>query len=247
MEAFARAVADGADGLELDLQRSRDGEVIVLHDASAERTTDGHGRANELDLRTLRSFDAGARFRDARGETVWRGRGLRIPTLEEVLHTFPALWLSLDLKQGDPVTEKRTVELLRKYERSENTILGAEDATAARRLRALAPEFPSFFSRREAWEFFLRQNSRVWFGYKPPAISLQIPTRHRIWNLESRALIEAAHRLGLRVSYWTVNDPVQMLRLYELGADGLITDRPDELSALLADRERRERSSRTPV
>ena len=241
IEAFARAVADGADGLELDLQRSRDGEVIVLHDSSVDRTTDGHGRANEIDLRSLRALDAGAQFRDEQRQSIWRGRGVRIPTLEEVLQTFPSLWLSIDLKQGDPITEARTIELLRKYDRSANTILGAEDAAAARRLRLAAPEFHSFFSRAEAWDFFWRLTSRVWWGYEPPARSLQIPTRHRLWSLERKSLIEAAHRLELRVSYWTVNDPVQMLRLCDLGADGLITDRPDALAALLADRTRRGR------
>jgi glycerophosphoryl diester phosphodiesterase len=242
MEAFARAVADGAVGLELDLQRTRDGEVIVLHDATLDRTTDGHGRASELDLRSLRILDAGAQFRDERGDPIWRGRGVRIPTLEEVLQTFPTLWLSLDLKHGDPITEARTIELLRKHDRGANTILGAEDAAAARRLRAAAPEFHSFFSRAEAWDFFLRLNSKVWWGYQPPARSLQIPTRHRLWNLERKSLIETARRWGIRVSYWTVNDKVQMMRLCDLGADALITDRPDLLHELLSDRRRHARA-----
>lgn len=242
MQSFARAVALGADGLELDLQRSRDGEVIVLHDPTVGRTTDGHGRAADLDLRTLRSLDAGARFRDAEGVLSWRGRGARIPTLDEILRTFPSVWLSLDLKQGDPITEARTIELLRSHGRTQRVILGAEDAKAARRLRAMAPEFDSFFSRAEAWNFFLRLSSGIWRGYRPPARSLQIPTHHRVWSLERRKLIEKAHQLEVRVVYWTVNDPAQMLRLLELGADGLISDRPDELAKLLGDQDRRRRS-----
>lgn len=233
MEAFAHAVACGADGLELDVHRSRDGEVIVLHDPSVERTTDGHGRAAELDLRTLRSLDAGYRFKDIRGEHCYRGHGLRIPTLEEVLRSFPRQWLSIDLKEGDVETERRTVHLLRLYGHTQRCILGAEHARAARRLRGLAPEIPSFFSRAEVREFVLRFSSRLWWGYRPPAQSLQIPPRRGAVHLDRPALIRRAHELGIRVMYWTINDTGEMRRLLELGADGLISDHPERLGKLL--------------
>jgi len=232
MEAFAHAVACGADGLELDVHRSRDGEVIVLHDASVERTTDGHGRAAELDLRTLRSLDAGYNFRDGEGNFPFRGHGIRIPTLEELLRTFPAQWLSIDLKQGDPRTEERTIELLRAHGHAQRCILGAEDAQAAQRLRAMAPDIPSFFSRAEVREFVLRFSSHLWWGYRPPAQSLQIPARSGAIRMDRKGLVARAHEMGVRVMYWTINESAQMRRLLDLGADGLITDRPERLAAI---------------
>lgn len=230
MEAFAHAAQVGADGIELDLHRSRDGEVIVLHDETVERTTDGHGRAAELDLRTLRSLDAGHHFRDASGQNSFRGHGIRIPTLEEVLRSFPRMWLSIDLKRGDPETERRTVYLLRLFGHTQRCILGAENPAAARRLRKLAPEIPTFFSRSEVREFVLRFSTRVWWGYRPPAQSLQIPPRRGSVSLDHRALIERAHAMGVRVLYWTVNELPQMRELIDRGADGLISDHPERVS-----------------
>lgn len=230
IEAFELAADQGADGFELDLQRSRDGEVIVLHDETVDRTTDGSGAARSMELSELRQLDAGCRHGDGQR---WRERGVRIPTLEEVLERFPDKWLSLDLKRGDPIAEARTVELLRRHGRRENVALGAENPAAARRLRAQAPEIPAFFSRGDVRGFVLRSKLRFWLGYRPPAQSLQIPTTARGFTLDRERLLRDARRMGLRVLFWTINETAEMERLLALGADGIITDRPDLLASLL--------------
>ncbi len=230
---------DGAEGLELDVQRSRDGEVVVLHDETVDRTTDGHGRADEHSLDELRALDAGYRFVDEDGQPSWRGRGVRIPTLAEILERYPDTWISIDLKQGDPRTEARTLELLRAARCVHRVVVSAEDPSAASRLRRAAPEFEAFFDRRSVRRFYLRHRLHCWWGYRPPARSLQIPVRHGSQHLDRRRLIEDAHRLGIRVRYWTVNDETTMERLIDLGADGIITDRPDRLVAVLKRKGRR--------
>jgi glycerophosphoryl diester phosphodiesterase len=231
LEAFQLAHEQGADGFELDLQRSRDGEVLVLHDERVDRTTDGVGLAREMDLAQLRELDAGHGRRDE-----WRGRGVRIPTLASVLERFPNTWLSLDLKAGDPLTEARTVELLRKFGRTRDVALGAESPASARRLRRAAPEIPSFFSRPDVRAFVLRSKLGVWWGYRPPGRSLQIPVAARGFALDREGLLADARRMDVRVLYWTINELSEMRRLLDLGADGLITDRPDLLATLLRER-----------
>jgi glycerophosphoryl diester phosphodiesterase len=223
LHAMSLAVdEDGAGGLELDLQRSADAAVVVLHDQTVDRTTDGTGRADTLPLAALRELDAGCRFAGG----GFAGRGLTVPTLEEVLEAFPGTWLSLDLKQGDPVTEQATVELLRRHGRTRDVVLSAEDPAAARRLAALAPEIPRFLHRGAVGSFYLRHRLRFFAGWRPAGHSLQIPARHGCLDLDSERLIRDAHRAGLRVIYWTINDPAQARALLDRGADGIITDVP---------------------
>ena len=219
---------DGAGGLELDLQRTADGTVIVLHDETVDRTTDGSGRSDALDLTVLRELDAGARF----GSGQFAGQGLMIPTLREVLEEFPGIWLSLDLKRGDPVTERETVALLREFDRTQDVVLSAESSPAARRVARLAPEIPRFVHRDGVQSFFMRHRIRFFAGWNAPGQSLQIPVRHGRHDLSGERLIRDAHRQGLRVLYWTVNDPVEAALLFARGADGIITDWPDRMQDL---------------
>ena len=237
LEAFDRAVReDGAEGLELDLHRSRDDHVVVLHDRTVDRTSDGHGRAAAFTLTELQALDAGHHFRDERGEFSFRGRGVRIPTLEEVLDRYPDTWLSLDLKEGDPVTERRTIELVDAAGARDRVVVSAESPRSARRLADLAPDLPRFFDRAAAWRFYLRHRTRFWPGYRPPGSSLQIPVAYRGRRLDTSRLIADAHRFGIAVRYWTVNDTTTMERLIDRGADGIITDHPARLRDLLRNR-----------
>jgi len=199
---------DQAGGLELDLQRSAD-----------------IGPASALDLKVLRGLDAGYRF----GAGEYRGRGLRIPTLREVLEAFPSTWLSLDLKQGDPRTEAATTRLLRDFERQGTVVVSAESPTAARRLARLAPEFPRFVHRDGVRSFYFRHRLRCFIGWSTPGESLQIPVRQGRIDLARPRLIRDAHRQGMRVIYWTVNDPDEARVLFGHGADGIMTDWPGRM------------------
>ncbi len=216
---------DQAGGLELDLQRSADGEVIVLHDETLDRTTDGSGLAERLTLAALLRLDAGHRF----GDGEYRGRGLRIPTLREVLEAFPSTWLSLDLKQGDRFTEAATVGLLREFKRQGTVVVSAESPAAAKRLATIAPDFPHFVHSNGVRSFYVRHRLRCFAGWSSPGESLQIPVRQGRFDLAGPRLIRDAHRQGMRVVYWTVNDPDQARVLFARGADGIMTDWPGRM------------------
>jgi glycerophosphoryl diester phosphodiesterase len=161
---------------------------------------------------------------------------VRVPTLREVLAAFPRTWLSIDLKAGDPLTELTVVQLVRAVGAEDRVVVGAEADASAQRLRALAPELSSFFSAGEARAFYVRHRLRCFVAYRAPARSLQIPVQHGQHDLARRRLVDDAHRRGIAVRYWTVNDEPTMQRLLELGADGIITDRPALLRDLLRQR-----------
>jgi len=233
LTAFDRAIEqDGAEGLELDVHVTRDGVPIVIHDALVCRTTDGFGNVVDKDLKDVRRLDAGYRFERA-ADHPYRGLGIGIPTLEEVLDRYRRTWMSIDLKEGDPYLERAVLTLIERHGAHDRVVVSAESPRSARRLAKMAPEVERFFDRRSARFFYLRHRGGLWWGYRPPARSLQIPVEHGGRRLDTPRLIADAHRQGIAVRYWTVNDEATMERLIDLGADGIITDRPAILRDLL--------------
>src|SRR5918911_3904757 len=106
IEAFRLAVEAGAGGLELDVHMTRDGHIVVIHDATVDRTTNGFGAVSEMTFHELRRFDAGHDFSPDGGPTrPYRGRGVQVPTLGEVLEEFPGVAVNIDLKDGPPGIE----------------------------------------------------------------------------------------------------------------------------------------------
>ncbi len=237
--AFDRAVGrDGADGLEIDVQLGGDGEVYVLHDSSVRRTTQGEGLLREMNAEQIADLDAGYHFRDPRGEFSFRGQGVKIPRLREVLEHYDHLWFSIDLKEGGVAVEAAVCRILLDLDCAERCVVGAEDPRSNRRLTYLLPSStPRFFDRRAATSFYFRHRLQLWWGYQAPAHSLQIPTARGRWRLDRPRLLRDAHELGLAVLYWTVDDETEMHRLLDLGADGIITNRPDRLRDVLQERE----------
>ena len=124
------------------------------------------------------------------------------------------------------------MRLLRAFGRRDDVVVSAEDPSAAGRIAALAPELPRFLDRAGARGFYLRHRLRLFAGWHRPGDSLQIPLRHGPFDLSGSRLIADAHRHGLRVLYWTVNDPETARRLLARGADGVITDWPERMRPL---------------
>lgn len=239
----------GCRFMELDVRASRDGVPVVIHDADVARTTDGAGPVAGFDLAELQGLDAGYRFRGADGIS-WAGRGLRIPTLAEVLAEVLAAWpesvVSIEIKQHDPPCEAAVVAVVRRAREAQSrdtsgrrsgtefrTLLGSARHGTFLRIQALAPEIPSFFSFRSSVFFFLA----AWLGlarwYRPPHNALMVPRRFLALELLTPAIVRAAHRLGLPVLVWTINQPTAMERLLAMGVDGIVTDRPDRMAEVL--------------
>lgn len=235
LEAFDAALEDDSTaGLEIDVQISADGQVYVLHDDTVDRTTDGHGRLRNLRSDRIERLDAGYRFRDESGHLPFRGRGVRVPRLREVLRRYRDRWFSIDLKRGGHDIEVEVASIVDQEEAWERCVVGAEHPASARRLRRELPDGARrFFDRASARAFYLRHLARFWWGYDPPAQSLQIPARAGIWRLDRRDLVEDAHRHGLTLIYWTIDDTAEMRRLLDLGADALITNQPRRLRRVL--------------
>jgi glycerophosphoryl diester phosphodiesterase len=226
--SFNRALADGADVLELDVHATSDGEIVVLHDPTLERTTDGAGAVRDLTFQELRRFDAGFRFEHG-GTHPFRGLGVRVPALEELLDAFPTMPLNIEIKQAEPAIESRVVALLERKGAAARTMLAAESDEIMRRIRTCTPEVASSGSYGEAHDFFQRCFADHFVGYAPVARALQIPVRVGEVELVTETTVAAAHRHGLEMHVWTVNEEREIERLLDLGVDGLMSDFPERL------------------
>lgn len=242
--AMTAALAAGAHGIELDVHLARDGRLVVLHDATLDRTTNGSGRVADRTLEELRILDAAhwwvpGKVDDHNPATrpdryILRGRAaqdpdLRIPTLDEVLDRFP---VPLTIEVKDKAAVEPLVRLLRARGRTEDLIVTSFMDRVVRKLRRVGPELPLAPGQVWNWWFLGRVLLR-WPPRRSPYVALQVP--HRYWGITvlSERLVRAAHQAGMAVHAWTIDEETEMRDLIAVGVDGIMTDRPSVLSAVL--------------
>jgi len=246
--ALRQAVAGGADALELDVHATADGIVMVFHDATVDRTTAGTGAIARMTYDELRALDNAhwwvpgevvAQDR-AEHEYVHRGKApadpsFGIATLREVLEEFPHVFLNLDIKQTAPTVEpyeQLVAALLREFGRTDDVIVASFDDRATDAFRAIAPEISTSCGTVATAAFYqaVRDDTEL------PVTAhhaLQVPTAAGGIEIVTEKFVRRAHDHGLAVHVWTIDEADEMDRLVELGVDGVMTDRPSVLEAIL--------------
>lgn len=218
--AFDHGLSLGADGLELDVHLSRDGVVVVHHDSTLERTTNGRGPIAGLTADELARLDAGYHFEG------FRGRAGGVPTLTQVLERYPSASLIIELKVNEPELAHRTIDEVRAAGAIERVAIGSFGTRVLRAARAYEPRLVTGASREETRLALYR--SRIhWPARHPPNDAFQVPELSGSTRVVSPRFVKHAHERGIAVQVWTVNDPNDMRRLLDWGVDGLISDRPE--------------------
>ncbi|HBZ94214.1 MAG TPA: glycerophosphodiester phosphodiesterase [Pseudomonas sp.] len=232
--AFERAAALGVDMLEMDLHLSRDARLVVIHDDTLERTTNGQGPVAQFNLAELQALDAGYQWTADGGQSYpYRGQGTRIATLEEVFQRLPLMPKVLDLKVPDVGMEAVLCEMLAAYDQLDRVIVGSFHERSLQRFRQLCPEVAT-----SAGPISVRLLLALnWLGLSdvlsPSYSALHIPPQRSGLTLATPRLVRNAQHRGLQVHLWTINEQPEMRRLLEMGANGLITDYPDRALQLL--------------
>jgi glycerophosphoryl diester phosphodiesterase len=248
LHAIEAAIEVGATGIELDVHASADGQLVVCHDPTVDRTTNGSGLIADLDIAKLRSLDNAYWW--APGADVspglapdrypFRGRApddrrFRIALLEEVLEEFPDVVLNLDVKQTAPAVEpyeQALASMLRTFHRVDDVIVASFLDSATDAFSSFAPEVPTSAGTAAVAGFL--QSVRA--GEVPAPmrhVALQVPASYGDVTLVDQRFVEVAHEQGLAVHVWTIEEEVEMERLCALGVDGIITDRPTALVEVL--------------
>lgn len=229
MVAFQGAVDLGYRYIETDVRMSQDRQVVVFHDRDLERLTNGRGRVVDHTLEELRDLDAGYNF-DATAGFPHRGSGLAIPTLEEVLTTWPDVHFNVDLKASG--TESAVADLVAKLDRHDSVLIASfVDRRVAKFRRITGGRVAT--SAGPAAAAAVWAASRLGRSRRLAPVAYQVPFDSRALRLDHR-FVAAAHAVGAQVHAWTVNDAGDMKRLLAMGVDGIVTDRPDVLNDVVA-------------
>jgi glycerophosphoryl diester phosphodiesterase len=214
LAAFELAVQQGAQAIELDAKLSADGHVIVIHDQSVDRTTDGAGKVAEMTLSAMREMDAGSSFSE-------KFRGERIPNLDEVFEAVgKRILINVELTNYTTpfdVLVPKVVELVRRHALEKRVLFSSFFPYNLRRARRLLPEVPRGLL---TWAGWMGAWWRT-FSWLAPYQAL-----HPYTTSVNARLVQRFHAAGRRVHAWTVNDEVEMRRLFALGVDGIFTDDP---------------------
>jgi glycerophosphoryl diester phosphodiesterase len=230
LESLREAVALGADAVEFDLRVSRDGVLVLMHDATLDRTTNGSGSVALKSIAELKELDAGSRFTRDGGHTFpWRGRGATVSTFDEVVESLPRdLPCIIELKT--PASTEPVKLAIRRHGISHRVIVASLDRIATRPLRregfalgACTPDvvnlvLPALFRRRIGPQ---------------PFQALCIPPRWHGVSVPVAALVRAVRGSGIVIHVWTINDPACALRLWGQGVQGIVTDDPGSMLAAL--------------
>lgn len=237
MLAFEKAAELPIDGLEMDIHATKDGVLVISHDDSVERMTNGEGKIEEYTLAELKKLDAGYRFTPDGGQTYpYRGQGLTIPTMEEVLQRFTDLWINVDIKQHDRQAVEKFCALISKYDAHEQLCVGSFSSEAVQHFRKVCPNVVSLATLKEIAQLFVLNKFHLerWYdGGYPVQVSPQDTRLGITFDVVTPRFLEAAHNRNTAVHLWTINEKSEMKRFIEWGVDGIITNYPDRALALL--------------
>ncbi|WP_404448393.1 glycerophosphodiester phosphodiesterase [Sutcliffiella horikoshii] len=235
MIAFEQAVAMGVDVLETDIHITKDGHLVAIHDSTVDRTTNGQGAVSELTLEELKQLDAGYHFVDLEGTSSFRGKGVTIPTVEEIFQAFPGTRIEIEIKDTNPPAKyeemaRKLWELTKKYNKEDTLLVASFDQEILETFNSFTEGKVALVGgRQEITRFVLLHKLFVRNLYKPEVDAFQVPLQESIFDLTNERLIRDAQRSGVQMHYWTIDDKETMRYLLERGADGILTNRPDLL------------------
>lgn len=221
MAAFKKALEQGATGIETDVQLTKDGQMVLIHDETLERTTSGSGWVKDYTLQELRSLDAGGKFDPA-------FQGEAIPTLDELLELVQdhGIIVNIELKNGVILyegLEQKVIERVRAFQMEDRVVISSFNHYSLFLCKQLAPEIRTGILYMEGlfepWKY---------------ADTLRADALHAYHYAVLPEFVQGAKASGKVYHPFTVNDVQEMQRLLDAGVDGIITDYPDRLAELLA-------------
>lgn len=229
--AFTRALEWWrADLLEIDVQPTADGDAVVIHDPTVDRTTDGTGPVSSLTVAELKALDAGYRFTPDEGAT-WplRGAGVQLSTLREVLEALPHARVNVEIKDGR--AQQAVWDAVHDLHAVHRVLIAAGDRKNRARFRSYAG--PVSAGKQDVVAFYALHKARAARLWSPTVDAFQIPEIRNARRVMDRRMVAELRTRNVAVHVWTIDEEADLRRLIEWGVDGIVTDRPDRLSRVL--------------
>jgi len=232
--AFRHAKALGADVLDMDVHYLKDGRFAVIHDNELKSTTNGSGLVLDYSLAELQKLDAGYQWTEDNGKSFpFRGQGINIPSLDEVFSEFPHARMNIEIKRSLPGASVKLCGLIRQYKLTDDVIIASFSNEVIRDFRMNCPGVATAAATGEARLFVILNMLFLGRIYHPQTETLQVPGYLGDNLLVNHRFVTTAHTHDMQVYAWTIDEPGQMSEIMQAGADGIITDYPDRLLALL--------------
>lgn len=239
--AFDNAIKLNVDMFEYDTHITKDGHLVVIHDDTVDRTTEGSGKVNEMTLAEIQALDAGYNFVDQNGEFSFRGQGIYIPTVEEIFKRYPNMRHLIEMKDTNEVRLYEDViqelwRLIVEYNMQDNVMVGSFDHDINERFEAVTWGQIPIGGGEQVVREFVKKHVPYLNGLAASNIdSLQLPTEAEGYDLTTKNIIQSAKKRNMSIYYWTVNDETKMRELIAKGVDGIITDYPDRLRQVMTE------------
>ncbi len=228
LEAFISAARMGIDVIETDVHLTKDKELVIWHDPTLERNTNGKGTLESHTLEELKALDAGYTFTKDNGKTYpYRGKGVKLCTLEEALRACPDSRFNIDLKSQEDDIVDIFIDVIRRN-KAEKRVCGASfHLNNLKKLRRLAPEIQTSVTTFEVIPLLLREKLRLLPRTFDRILVFQVPVAQYHIKVITKHFVKAMHKRGAIVMVWTINDEEEMRRLFSLGVDTIMTDNPE--------------------
>lgn len=229
IEAFTSAVKMGIDVIETDVHLTRDGHVVIWHDPTLDRNTDGTGKVEDHTLEALKRLDAGFTFTQDGGSTFpFRGKGICMATLAEALEACPGQRFNVDLKSKNPEIVHAFNKIITEHGAEDRVLCASFHMNNLRLMRKLNPRIITSVTTMEVVPLLFRQK----LGILPKNLGMdrtlvfQVPVKQ--WGIQviTPDFIEAFHKRGAIIQVWTINDSTLMRSLFSMGVDSIMTDDP---------------------
>jgi glycerophosphoryl diester phosphodiesterase len=220
-----KALEIGVDVLEIDVHKTLDGELVVMHNRSVDETTDGSGEIKDLKIAEIKQLNAAHLW------NLEKQKNTEVPTLEEVFQAFPNQRMNVEIKPRDLSVIERLTLLIEKYQMKDKILIASGWNSVLHDFRRECADVATSASVLEIEEFEALA-AVMGFDYRPDTDAIQWHSK-LIVKIITKDFVDKAHELNLVVHAWTVNEPDEMRRMVSLGVDGIITDYPSTLLRVL--------------
>lgn len=239
MVAFDGSIEIGVDVLEMDLHITKDGELVVHHDATIDRTSNGSGSVYDFSYDELLEYNFGYEFKNSNGEYPFRDSYVKIPKIDEVFHKYPSMTMIIELKNtgilGYAAGEKLAL-LITQYNMQDKVMVASFHDDVLNHFNKITNgTISTSTANNETRRFVILNLLFMDFFYSGDGVALQLPLKASGIDLTRKRLIQSIHRRNIALQYWTINNEDDMRRLIKLGADGIMTDYPDILLQVLSE------------